>query len=653
MRGPGRWRSWLYRLSAAIGGPLVILAITELCCRLVGVGFDPDPAIISRVLGPGYLVDNPRFSWQFFPPAIARQFEPFVIQRQKVERSCRIIVLGESAVQGVPDGSYAIARVLQRILEEAYQDVRFEVINAGMTAINSHVIYQIAKGLLACKPDVVVIYAGHNEVIGPFGPGTVFAPFQRQLGLIRASIAIGKTRLGQWIRQLGWHTKKDLLASWGGMEMFANSYMQPADSSLRIVCDHYYKNLKDITESAIGKGALVVLCTPASNLHDCPPFASMRKSSLDKQSLKVWEGLFQKAIEAENSGLFERAIDLYRQALQIDDQYAELHFRLARCLEGIGRLDEARPHYISARDLDALRFRADTNLCQAVRLLAGQFAKKGVILADTELACAQASPNQVPGNDLFYEHVHLNFAGNYIVARTIAQSLQGMLDSRFGKPRPFLSEQQASQELAYTPLDRSILAKRIYDEFLTKPPFTNQPYHQKTLKDWQAQIDTLATFADPGGLAQSIEIYQQAIATRPDDWYLHWKLGMVYADHVHDLQAAAGHFRQVLKLVPDFHLAHTALGQVYLRMDLYSQAADEFRQSIRIYDAHPTTHFLIGYAYQRLNDLPKAARHYRLAAYLQPTELVYYTSLAKVLQQMGKDRQAKDVLRRAAKLARR
>ncbi len=53
--------------------------------------------------------------------------------------------------------------------------------------------------------DIWVIYMGNNEVVGPFGAGTVFGRQVPPLPLIRASLALKTTRIGQlgrtpWLR---------------------------------------------------------------------------------------------------------------------------------------------------------------------------------------------------------------------------------------------------------------------------------------------------------------------------------------------------------------------------------------------------------------------------------------------------------------------
>lgn len=641
-------RAWLFRLLAVPAGPAVFLLCLELTLRLAGIGFNPSATIPYKSGQTTYYVDNPRYSWQFFPPALARQFEPFRISQQRYPGTYRIIVLGESAVQGIPDGAYAFTRILALMLEAAYPNVRFELINAGMTAINSHVIYQIAKDMIIHRPDMIVVYAGHNEVIGPFGPGTVFSAYRSRLWLIRLGIALGKTRIGQLIRMAIAARQVHILQSWGGMGMFLDKQIHPTDPALEVVYKHFRRNILDICRMAAKAGAVVVLCTPASNIRDCPPFASLHRPDLGPSAIEHLQQAFERGKSQEAAGQYESALSDYERALAIDDQYAELQYRMARCLDALGRPQQSYQHYQKARDTDALRFRADTRLCQVIRELAALHLD-GVYLADTEKASQQSSPPGGPGKELFYEHVHPNFSGNWLIARTICQTILEHLQGQFGQPdtAAIPSEQACQEALAFTPLDRYILANRIYQEFLTRPPFTNQPYHNQILVDWQARLKALEQQASNQMAGDSIQIYHKAIEARPTDWYLHWKLGMILADRLHDPQAAQVPFRQVQGLMPAWFLAYTAMGQVYLRMDMFDRAISEFRQALSRYDAHATTHFLLAHAYQAQKDLEKAVNHFRMAAYWQPNELIYYTSWAKALMQLGKQEQAQAVLRKA------
>ena len=109
----------------------------------------------------------------------------------------RIFILGGSAAMGTPDPSFNFGQILGVMLRQQYPGVQFEVVNAAMTAINSHVTVEIARDCAAREPDLFVVYLGNNEVIGPYGPGTVFQRWSPSLSMIRASLWVKSTRLGQ------------------------------------------------------------------------------------------------------------------------------------------------------------------------------------------------------------------------------------------------------------------------------------------------------------------------------------------------------------------------------------------------------------------------------------------------------------------------
>ncbi len=116
---------------------------------------------------------------------------------------------------GDPDPAYAFSRYLDVMLRERFPATNFEVINTGVVAINSHVLLPIARGLAQQRPDLFIIYAGNNEVVGPYGTGTVLTSSALSLPIIRGSIYLRSTRIGQLLTQ---STAKKM--EWGGMQMF-------------------------------------------------------------------------------------------------------------------------------------------------------------------------------------------------------------------------------------------------------------------------------------------------------------------------------------------------------------------------------------------------------------------------------------------------
>ena len=86
-------------------------------------------------------------------------------------------------------------------------------------------------------------------------------------------------------------------------------------------------------------------------------------------------------------------------------------------------------------------------------------------LVDTERIFAR---NSIPGDDLFYEHVHLNFAGNDLLARTLAPELAALLPGLAPASPP--DEQTVAHDLAYTGCDDS-RARTEISAMMRRPPF--------------------------------------------------------------------------------------------------------------------------------------------------------------------------------------
>src|SRR5438876_3244825 len=164
----------VFRWVGALVLPVFILFGVELVLRLVGFGYPADFFVRSETGPPGLFSENPKFGWRFFPQRLARAPDPLRLSKTKPLGTCRIFVFGESAALGDPEPAYGFSRILRELLEERCPATKFEVVNVAMTAINSHVILRIARDALPFQGDIWIIYMGNNEVIGPFGAGSVF-----------------------------------------------------------------------------------------------------------------------------------------------------------------------------------------------------------------------------------------------------------------------------------------------------------------------------------------------------------------------------------------------------------------------------------------------------------------------------------------------
>jgi tetratricopeptide (TPR) repeat protein len=669
-------RKWLFRLTALVLVPVLFFTLLEAGLRVGGYGYPT-----TFFIGPepdGTSMSNPRFGWRFFPPSLARRPVPCFLTT-KPSGAVRIFVLGGSTAQGVPEPSFSFGRILEVMLRDRYPGVRFEVVNAAMTAINSHVALPIARDCAAWQPDLFVVYMGNNEVVGPYGPGTVFQQWSPSLKFIRASIWVKSTRVGQLLGDvIRWfHPRDDSPTEWRGMEMFLGNQVAADDPRLASVYDNYRQNLIDICGVARRAGAAVILSTVAVNLKDCPPLASRHRSDLSLEELARWESLYQAGVERESSDRWQEAAEQYEAAARIDDRFAELQFRLGRCLAALRRFKEARDRFILARDLDALRFRADTRINATIREVAAEQEASRVCLTDAEQELAKNDPASggILGGDLFYEHVHLTFDGNYLLARAILDQVDAALPQLAASRRqgPALTRQQSADALALTPWDEYQLAN-IMAEVTSRPPFNNQLDHALREVSARERVEHLRQLASsPEALQAACRTYEAALAKTPDDWELHHRFGQlatasgrpeVALDHlqialkklssepaVHidfakaaqkcgRIKEALAHFEKAVELDPGSAMAHHFLALALSSSGRIDEAIPHFQKTLEIDPECARAHYDLGNALSGRGRSDEAIAQFQKALEINPQFADAHNSLGVVLAGRGRTEEA-------------
>ena len=503
-------RSLWIAISATIV-PLLVLGVVEGCLRLAGVGYPTALLTPCTVQGKAASCYNLFFAAPFFPAGSVQTPRLYSIPAQKPAGTYRIFVLGESAAMGDPDPAYGFSRYLEVMLRERFPGTKFEVVNTGSVAINSHVVLRIAQQLANQRPDLFIIYSGNNEVVGPYGPGTVLTSSGMSIPVIRSNIFLRSTRVGQLVTKLGTQKK-----TWQGMEMFLDKQVRANSPLLQQVYANYERNLRDTVAVARAAGAQVIVATAATNLEDCAPFASLHRDGIKPEEVNEWSSLVQRGSELEAARSFSEALELYRSAARIDDEYAELEFRIARCLKSLGDAKAANEHFQRARDLDTLRFRADTRINDINRFVPAAYT--GVGLVDTESLFSSASPDAIVGSDLVYEHVHMTPLGSYLFARAIYGQVAGKLAS--GPVADAPSQTECERMLALTAYDRSRIAQEMLRR-IQRAPFNQQLNHPEQVQRFQLQAESMSETPNDTALQ-----YQWAIARAPQDSMLRYNFGM-------------------------------------------------------------------------------------------------------------------------------
>jgi tetratricopeptide (TPR) repeat protein len=644
-------RLWLFRIIALTVIPVLLFILLELVLRVAGYGFPANAMSRYEENGRIFYCDNVKFCWRFFPKEIAREFNPFKISAGKSEDSYRIFVLGASAAQGEPDGAFGFGRFLKVMLQDKYPGVNFEVVIAATAAINSHVVLEIAKDCAGHEPDLFIVYLGNNEVTGPYGAGTVFSPLLPNLSMIRMSIAFKATKLGQLLTDITeWvGAGKGRPKAWRGLEMFLEKQVRADDRRLEMVYRHFQRNLEDIVRIGSESGANVIVSTVGCNLKDSPPFASLHRPDLTEQDKARWDNFYAQAAEYESAGRFAEAVESYLAAAEIDDSYADLQFRLGRCYWALQDYDSAKLRYVKARELDTLRFRADTRINEIIRSVADSWTGKGVYMVDAVTKFENNSPHGIAGNELFYEHVHLNFTGNYLLAMTVLEKVEKILPQQVANHQAYnslpLTEAECAKHLAYTQWDRYVIADEVLKRFITKPPFTNQLYHKERVRIMTQECRTLKANLNPETLKEAAAQYRQAIQKAPEDIYLRWKYGRILAEDLKYYKAAAEQFQFVQRYIPHSYVMYNALGSVFRATGNFNNAIDYYQTAIRIKPTCGEAHYYLGWIYQKQNRMKLAEKQYAKAIKFWPDYVSAYNSLADVLYRQDRIDEAVEICR--------
>ncbi len=366
--------------------PVLVVMLLELGLRLFSYGDDLTLFISSS--GEKYLTCNRVVGKRYFSKF--EQTTPLYnfFLKEKPENGYRIFVMGESTVQGFPyDANVAVSRILQQRLQDIFPNRTIEVINLGMTAINSYTLLDFADELLQQKPDVVLIYAGHNEYYGALGVGSMesgsipgwIKKLHLKLAHLKTYQLLQNTISGIYkiIFPVSEDEAKETL-----MQQMVGKNIIPYNSELyKEGLKQFHENMSGLLQKLRKVNVPVIISDLVSNIKDLPPFYSI------------------------SDGKYESANSLYIEARQ---------------LEADSLFERAKEKYFKAKDLDAIRFRAPEDLNKIISELADSF---GCYHLSIKSIFEKYSPNGLVGNNLMTEHLHPNIDGYFIMADGFVNAL--------------------------------------------------------------------------------------------------------------------------------------------------------------------------------------------------------------------------------------
>ncbi len=542
------------RLLTLVLAPILFLGGAEGVLRLAGYGHATTYFVPSKELA-GCWVENPDFGRLHFPAGLLRVPPPTVVRVPKPAGLYRILLFGESAAMGDPKPAFGVARYLEVLLRERYPGTAFEVVPVAMTAINSHALVGMARESTRLGADCWIVYAGNNELLGPFGAGETLGRRTPSWRWVRTVLAVRGTRLGQAIESLVARLRGQPAGGsrWAGVRVLAGEHLDAQSPQRQRVYESFERNLTDLAELARRAGVPVIFSTVAVNLRDCAPFASAMPAATEAQAA---------VREAMAAGLAANA-NVVRRALEASPGHAGVHF-----LAGRLALDGAAPGsvqaaYQRALDLDALPLRAEARLNAVVTNVA---VRSGASWIDATAALGRLAAAGVPGGESFYEHVHFTPEGNHALAMAFGEAVAARLPEavRAKGGAEWAAPETCATRLGLTPWARAasgeMMMRRCVDA-----PFTNRLNHIEHIEALAAEVSRQRRAQTPETATFVRGILEQSVAAAPEDHHLA-RVHAEFCEATGDLAKAVSEWQRTTRLLPHHPYAWLQAGGLLRRL---------------------------------------------------------------------------------------
>ncbi len=351
----------------------------------------------------------------------------------KKPNTFRIFCLGGSTVQGRPYSiETSFTSWLKLNLEAAQSGTNYEVVNCGGISYASYRLVPIMREVLKYKPDLIIIYTGHNEFLEDRTyhrlkriPRILIRAHHGLLNLRSYSLAnkfIASRRAGSTKNP---SSSKTILPTEvsakldfkGGLKTYHRD-----DTWRQGTIEHFRYNLQTMVRISQSAGIPIILVNPVSNLKDCPPFKSEFSTVLSKHKTEQIKKLWEQAKKLSWDDVHSK-IKLLEHAAQIDSRHAGLLYMIGKCYEQIGRHSEAKKWFIKAKEEDICPLRILEPMHDAVLSVA---AKNNVPLVDAKRIFENQRKVGILGDEWLLDHVHPKIEGHQLIADLLYEAMEDM-----------------------------------------------------------------------------------------------------------------------------------------------------------------------------------------------------------------------------------
>ena len=140
-------------------------------------------------------------------------------------------------------------------------------------------------------------------------------------------------------------------------------------------------------------------------------------------------------------------------------------------------------------------------------------------------------------------------------------------------------------------------------------------------------------------LDEAVEHYREVLRLAPDFADGHYNLGISYLRMNQDEQAIAA-FQRAIELAPSHANAHNNLAAVLVRVKRFDEAVAHYQEAVAIQPDFALAHFHLGNIYMERGELSRAEVSYRRAVAAQPDHMEALSNLGLSLARQGKPAEA-------------
>jgi len=515
---------------------------------------------------------------------------PQKFSTNKPAGTMRIFCLGGSTTAGFPyEMTVPFPQQLALLLKQENPDKNFEVINMGLSAINSFTVVDWMPEILEQDPDLILLYMGHNEFYGAYGTGSTIS-LGNDGRIVRLVLKLQKFRVVQLINSLirgSTDLPKDEINPTLMEKVIDNKFIE-SNSVLRIKTrENFSANLDIILNACQSAGVPVILSNLVSNIKDQIP-------------LDVTSNPEQTSSKAHK--LYLKGLREFRQG-------------------------DTTTAYISltrAKNNDQVPFRGNDYLNEILQVKAGRF---GQAIVDMKSAFRRASPSGIPDNDLFCDHLHPNPIGYHLMARQFQKAM-----TKSGLLPKTIEQHISTQPLLVTDLDWEIGALRVF-KLLHRWPFGNR---QVNYADYP-----------PLHNDKTVRVAKDYLF----DHHIWGKAHSEMADHylrLGDLHKACQEYLAIVEMYPDKTEYYTKLVECAKQARLWKLVEESCQRALPTTDSKGMFYYNLALSQRFAGDMEAAIKNIKAA--IEAPELtrsqsanVYYT-YALFLLDLRKSSEAAAVL---------